>query len=190
MGSRIKLDNLLVVDLEATCWKNRFPPDGQTQDIIQIGICSVDMKPLTRHSKTSFLIRPTRSKISEYCTELTGLRAEHIKEEGVDFAHACKRIKTEFGSRRRVWASWGDYDRTALDRQCRDFDVDYPFSHRHVNIKTLFALKHGLTREIGLARAFEYLGLELEGRHHDGADDAWNTALLMINVLNDQRKVT
>ena len=38
----IKYDKLLIVDLEATCWRGR-PPKGMRQEIIEIGIVALDL---------------------------------------------------------------------------------------------------------------------------------------------------
>jgi inhibitor of KinA sporulation pathway (predicted exonuclease) len=67
--------------------------------------------------------------------------------------------------------------------QCADFDVPYPFSNRHINVKNLFAVIHGLEKEVGMANALELRGIVLEGTHHRGGDDAWNTAKLLAELL-------
>lgn len=36
-------DNILIIDLEATCWEDR-PPRGQESEIIEIGVCIMDAK--------------------------------------------------------------------------------------------------------------------------------------------------
>ena len=40
-----KLDRILVVDIEATCWEGN-PPPGQTSEIIEIGLCVLDVPTL------------------------------------------------------------------------------------------------------------------------------------------------
>lgn len=42
-----KLDRILVVDIEATCWEGN-PPPGQTSEIIEIGLCVLDVPTLAR----------------------------------------------------------------------------------------------------------------------------------------------
>ncbi len=36
-------ENILIIDLEATCWENR-PPRGQESEIIEIGVCIMNAK--------------------------------------------------------------------------------------------------------------------------------------------------
>lgn len=42
-----KLDQILVIDVESTCWDGPTP-DGQSSEIIEIGVCTVDVHSLER----------------------------------------------------------------------------------------------------------------------------------------------
>jgi inhibitor of KinA sporulation pathway (predicted exonuclease) len=108
---------------------------------------------------------------------------------GVPFAEACATLRENFMTKSRVWASWGEYDRFMFERQCRSFGVPYPFSARHINVKTLFAILYGLDREVGMAQALEMRGLALEGTHHRADSDAWNVAGLLCELIINLRKV-
>ena len=176
-----KLDQILVIDVEATCWSGT-PPEGQESEIIEIGICPVDVVAGERLEKRSLIVKPERSKVSEFCTQLTSLTQKQVKK-GMNFAAACALLEREYGSKKRIWASYGDYDRTLFQRQCDARGVSYPFSSSHINVKSLFGIMHALPYEIGMARALEMVNLPLEGRHHRGDDDAWNIALLLTHLL-------
>jgi inhibitor of KinA sporulation pathway (predicted exonuclease) len=174
------LDRLLVVDVEATCWEGD-PPPGETSEIIEVGVCELDVATGERLGKHSILVRPERSSVSAFCTSLTTLTAGQVAT-GVTYVEACALLRKEFRSRDRVWASYGDYDRKQFERQ-----GSYPFGPRHVNVKTLFALSRVLPREVGLAEALRLAGLPLEGTHHRGDDDAWNIAALLGGILRSTR---
>src|SRR5438128_1858906 len=45
-----RLDLALVIDVESTCWDTR-PPRGQISEIIEIGLCTVDLRSLERREK-------------------------------------------------------------------------------------------------------------------------------------------
>ena len=177
-----KLDQILVVDVEATCWPGA-PPEGEESEIIEIGLCVLDVARGERLHRRSILVRPERSKISEFCTQLTSLTRKQVNKEGISFRQACALLEREYVSRKRIWASYGDYDRLLFLRQCEARRVDYPFSTGHLNIKSLFGIMHALPYEIGMARALQMAGLPLEGRHHRGVDDAWNVALLLSRLI-------
>ncbi|WP_116020823.1 3'-5' exonuclease [Thermomonospora umbrina] len=170
---------LNVVDVEATCWTGR-PPQGQIHEIIEIGLCVVDLDSRERVARHRILVRPERSRVSPFCTELTGLTQEEV-DGGVPFEEACAILERGHHARSRPWASWGDYDRKQFERQCVE-GVDYPFGARHTNAKAAFSLAFGLSRRLGMAGALEHAGLPLEGRHHSGEDDAWNIGALVLEM--------
>ena len=179
--SRRLLDLLLVVDVEATCWEGETPA-GQESEIIEVGICTLDVATGERREKRSLLVKPERSQVSPFCTQLTTLTQEQV-DQGISFAEACTILQRDYLSHERVWASYGDYDRAQFERQCRARQIEYPFGSRHINVKTLFALVYGLPREVGMARALEVAGIALEGTHHRGDDDAWNIAEIVSRLM-------
>ncbi|MFG2837654.1 exonuclease domain-containing protein [Streptomyces zaomyceticus] len=169
-----------VVDVEATCWEGERPP-GAVSEIIEIGLTVVDPAAGERVSRHRILVRPARSRVSAFCTELTGLTQEEV-DTGLDFAAACRLLATTYEAGTRPWASWGDYDRNQFTHQCRVTGTRYPFGRHHTNAKAVFTEAYGLRRRPGMARALEFAGLPLEGRHHRGEDDAWNIAALVLRL--------
>jgi inhibitor of KinA sporulation pathway (predicted exonuclease) len=179
------LDQVIVIDVEATCWEGA-PPPGQASEVIEIGVCPVEAATGRRLGKTSILVRPERSAVSPFCTRLTTLTAEQVAG-GVSFADASARLRKEFRTQDRLWASYGDYDRKQFERQCAAAGLNTPFGPSHLNVKTLFALARGLPHEVGMDQALELAGLPLEGTHHRGGDDAWNIAALLATLLTRLR---
>lgn len=176
-----KLDYIIVVDIEATCWENDVDKGDQEQEIIEIGICKLDVETGERVSKESILVKPERSTVSEFCTKLTTLTQKQV-DTGLTFKEACRYIAATYG-RNRIWASYGDYDRRQFERECRSKFVSIPFGPSHINVKSLFSLKHKLSREVGMAGAMSILGQEIVGTHHRGVDDAFNIALILSKTL-------
>ncbi|MER6498914.1 3'-5' exonuclease [Streptomyces sp. NPDC001455] len=186
-------DLLNVIDVEATCWDGQ-PPPGAVSEIIEIGLTVVDLRAADgvlpartgsrargRIARHRILVRPARSTVSAFCTELTGLTAAEVGT-GVSFAEACALLASEHEAGIRPWASWGDYDRNQFIRQCRATGTRYPFGRHHTNAKLPFTAAHGLRKRPGMAQALRIAGLPLEGRHHSGADDAWNIAALVLDT--------
>jgi inhibitor of KinA sporulation pathway (predicted exonuclease) len=177
-----RLDHILVIDIESTCWEGGSPPRGEANDIIEIGLTPLEVATGRRLEKRSILVRPERSRVSPFCTELTTLTQEQV-DGGIAYKDACKILEDEYLSAERLWASFGDYDRRQFEKQCRDQGVRYPFGPSHLNAKTLCSIAKGLTSEVGLPQAMALYGLTLEGTHHRGDDDAWNIAALLAVVL-------
>jgi inhibitor of KinA sporulation pathway (predicted exonuclease) len=176
-----KLDCILVVDLEATCWAGA-PPEGQESEIIEIGLCVLDVASGRRLENPSLLVRPECSTVSDYCTQLTTLTQEEV-EAGMSLAEACHLLRETYHARERTWASFGDYDRWQMQKQCQAQGIEYPFGRTHINVKNLLALVHHLPREVPLDEAMAMMGFPLEGTHHRGGDDAWNIARLLGQML-------
>lgn len=177
-------DGLLnVIDVEATCWDGQ-PPPGAVSEIIEIGLTVVDLRPADgaspapwglsgsaaaespgqgpgprgRVARHRILVRPARSTVSAFCTELTGLTQAEV-DTGLSFADACRLLAAEHRAGARPWASWGDYDRHQFTRQCRATGTTYPFGRRHTNAKIPFTAAHGLRKRPGMAQALQIANL-------------------------------
>lgn len=180
--SKSKLnDKVLVVDVEATCWDGT-PPQGQQSEIIEIGLVTLDRQTHEVDNKTSILIKPQYSEVSKFCTDLTTITPQMVSN-GVSYADACATLRSTFKSHKRLWVSWGEYDRTMFQRMSKLHNVKYPFGNRHINVKTMYALIRNLPKDIGTASALEQEGLPLVGTHHRGADDAYNIAQVLKKIL-------
>lgn len=57
------LDCNLVLDVETTCWQGD-PPPRQRSEIIEVGLCLLEVTALTRVERRSILVRPARSTIN------------------------------------------------------------------------------------------------------------------------------
>jgi inhibitor of KinA sporulation pathway (predicted exonuclease) len=153
-----------------------------------VGTATLDRKRLAIKDKTSFLIKPVVSKVSSFCTSLTTITQDMV-EKGALFGEVCSALQRTKNSKNIPWASYGDYDRNMFDRQCKRTGVEYPFSNRHINIKLLAAVTFGWDKEVGMNYALDRLGLQLDGTHHRGADDAFNIAKILIKILDNGKKI-
>lgn len=179
----IRTDIVNVIDLEATCWERPDErPDDERQEIIEIGICAVDVPGRKILDKEAIFVRPTQSKISDFCTELTSITPDMVEDAG-SLPEAFHRLYDRYDCQNRIWASWGDWDRKMFLKDCRAKGVMYPFPDTHFNIKALYSLHNGLTTQRGLGKACHLEGLEFEGTHHRGVDDAYMISQLMLKIL-------
>ena len=178
------LDKIIVIDVEATCWEE-VPPAGMESDIIEIGICLLNVKNGDITDNRGILVKPERSIISPFCTGLTTITPEMVAKDGISFNEACSILRKEYLSQKRVWASFGAYDLKQFQRQCSAMGIGFPFGPSHINVKTLFALKNKLGHEEGMAGALKMLQIPLKGTHHRGVDDAFNIAKILNWILNN-----
>lgn len=177
-----------IVDVECTCEEVQDANYARDiQEIIEIGIVTVDTKTLTIVGEASLLVEPF-GEISDFCTKLTTLTLKQIQEEGGQRFHAaCMDLQMMFLSDQRPWASWGDFDRRAFERQCKREHLPTPFADTHTNLRALFAAWRGHSQRLDMPGALNSLGLTLEGTHHRGIDDARNIARIFIEMLRAGR---
>lgn len=175
---------IIVVDIESTCW-DANPPKGEENEIIEIGVCVLDTKTGEIEKSAGILVKPQRSKVSLFCTQLTTLTQEMV-DEGITFEEACQQLQNEYQVKDYTWASYGAYDLNMFRKQCESFEVEYPFGKEHINVKNLFAQKHNLTyKGVGMAAALKRLNIPLEGTHHRGVDDAKNIAKILYTLIRE-----
>lgn len=185
MGT-MKFDKIITVDVESTCWRTKEEQGNQPMEVIEIGVCSLDVQTFDISRKKSYIVRPKFSNVSEFCTELTGYTWDNVKA-GMPFENACNKLAKEYGTRNKVWASWGDYDRSHFERECRAKKARYPFGKSHINVSSLFTLMKGNSKKSSVGRALESIGFTFEGTPHKGCDDAWNTARILRYLLKKGR---
>jgi inhibitor of KinA sporulation pathway (predicted exonuclease) len=180
------VDKIIVVDIEATCWEHDAPP-GEKSDIIEIGMVLLDVRTLKLETASQMLIKATRSTVSAFCTRLTGITQEQV-HNGIGLSEACVTLRKEYESDKRLWASYGDYDRRMFEKCCVELGVPYPFGPGHLNVKTLFAVTLGLPCEVNLETALGRIGLHFVGRAHCGKDDAFNVGRLLTVLMERGRE--
>lgn len=178
-------NKILVVDLEATCWEEDGKYQRDHSEIIEIGICELDISNGEISKKRGILVIPEHSEISAFCTRLTSITREMIAQEGIPFEEAIDILFDEYDAPEYTWASYGAYDRNKFMQQCKERRLDYPFGEQHLNVKEVFRRSYGMRRGIGMHRALKYLKIPLEGRHHRGVDDANNTAKILHQCLKN-----
>lgn len=189
------LDHGFVVDVEATCWETKDEQGSKPNEVIEIGISKLNYETGEITKYPSYVIRPRFTEVSEFCTTLTGWTQESIIEQGKDIARVLREIMANHDVKaEHVWYSCGNYDRNKLSSRTphglgklygiKPENNPFDIMQTHVNIKTLFAVKHKLKKEIGMDRMLQHMNEPLEGRHHNGADDAYNIAKIVKHVLS------
>ncbi|WP_378178285.1 exonuclease domain-containing protein [Aquimarina sp. SS2-1] len=171
-------NTIIIIDLEATCWNGSIPK-GQVNEIIEIGICLLNTETGEISKNQGILIKPERSEVSPFCTELTTIAQELLEQEGISFTEACEILRTTYQGHQYTWASYGQYDLNMMKKQCSYRGIEYPLSQYHVNIKELFVQTKGLRKKVGMKGALDILEIPLEGIHHRGVDDAKNIAKIL-----------
>ncbi|WP_299709254.1 3'-5' exonuclease [uncultured Tenacibaculum sp.] len=175
---KLRGNKIIVIDIEATCWNGKIPA-GQVNEIIEFGISELDIETGEISKNKGILVKPERSEVSPFCTELTTITQDLLDKEGISFKEACRQIREDYNAKEYVWASYGAYDLKMIKNQCKIRGVEYPLSQEHVNVKEFFTEVKGLRRKVGMKGALHILDIPLEGTHHRGVDDAKNIAKIL-----------
>jgi len=183
---KVRSNKLIVVDLETTCTNENA--EQFSNEIIEIGLSIVDLKTLTVEKNISIMVKPQRSEVTDFCTKLTGITPEDVKD-GLLLPDAALTLIKEYETDKYVWASWGDFDRLMVNREAKQYKARFPFNRQHLNLKALFGQVHGLDELVSLGTAVKMSGRVFEGRQHRGVDDARMTAQLYIDMLKKLRGV-
>ena len=188
-------NRIIIVDVEATCWETKEEQGQHPNEVIEIGACELDLTSGVISKLTSIAVKPEFTYVNDFCTQLTGWTQQTIDAEGLTIQEALAAFTDIFNpTDKTMWGSYGAYDRNMLGSR---FDYgslgklygvkreENPFEYMawHVNIKDEVACFLKLDRGIGMAKALGKFGLTLEGRHHNGADDAYNIAKIRRHML-------
>lgn len=179
-ANALSLDLMLVLDVEATTAADREL--DAPRDVIQIGACLLNMATGSVDQADSILVRPTRSEVTAFCTDITGITPA-MAQAGRSFRKACEWLTVTYDAGNKPWASFGTFDIEQFSVQCERERVPYPLSANYIDAKLVVALHAGWTKSKGLSGALEALQLEKQGRSHDAKDDAVNAARVLYRAL-------
>ena len=188
---------LFVLDFEANCSKeNSIDP----QEIIEFPIVVIDaVNNLILKDKTfHYYVKPDVHKVTEFCTDLTGITQELVETKGFKLADVL--IKFEdwvklnvFNLEECCFVTCGSWDlKTALKKESvfRKINLN-PFFKKFINAKEVFTVRCNFREnKFGMVDMLTELGLELEGKHHSGIDDCGNIARILIKLLSQDRFIT
>ncbi len=178
----------LIIDLEATCSKDGTIPRHQ-MEIIEIGAVMLNSSTWNIDSEFQQFIKPIiHPQLTDFCTELTTIKQQDV-DVAPTFPEVISRLKKWMLSfDNYTFCSWGNYDKNQFIQDCKFHQIPYPFTSVHRNIKQEFSEYLGVSRKFGMAQALQYLGMELQGTHHRGIDDARNIATIFKYMHTQKSK--
>ena len=129
---------LIVVDFESTC-DTGGRMAAHEMELIEIGAVKVRLDDGEILSTFRSFVRPQNQPIlSDFCKQLTGIRQREI-DTAEPFTHVLKEFQTWLNHPFWTWASWGNFDRTLLDRELERAGDDLIFAE-HLNLKAIAGL--------------------------------------------------
>lgn len=192
------IDYLLVLDFEATCSNVKKP---EPQEIIEFPTLLLNVKTKKVESIFHYYIKPdVFPTLSDFCKDLTGITQEQVND-GISLEKALEEHEiwlqsngllnssSTSSSPSFVYVTCGDWDlKTCLPKQLKYHNTKKSGipSHfkRWINIKKESQKLYGQKAK-GMVSALNFLGLEMEGRHHSGIDDSKNIARMCVKMIED-----
>jgi inhibitor of KinA sporulation pathway (predicted exonuclease) len=177
-----KYDEVVVIDLEATCWPTKEEQRLYYSEIIEVGVCRLNVLTGEVTDPRSIIVKPFLSEVSEFCTQLTGHTQAGV-DQGISLMRAIEILKADYGFKNKMWASYGNYDRNKLVDECERKNIERPLPVTHINISALSTLKLKANKRVGLGNACARFGLKFEGQQHSGRDDAVMAARVLWECI-------
>lgn len=177
-----KFNEVVVIDLEATCWDTDIEKANNTSEIIEIGVCLMDTMTGEIRKPQGIIVKPSVSKISPFCEQLTSITQDMVNQ-GIHFTHAINSLAKEYGTKNKMIAAFGNYDKNMLATECDRHGIQPPFGPTYLNISAMASLKLKAGKRLSLNRACDAFNLQFEGRLHRGVDDAVMAAKVLWECI-------
>jgi inhibitor of KinA sporulation pathway (predicted exonuclease) len=168
---------------------SRFRPNPVSPfEIIEIGAAKVN-EELEITETFSRLVKPViYRRLSPIVMRKTG-----IKPTDLELGDSFRKVITDF---RRfcgedfILCTWSSNDVKILQKNCIYHKLPCDWISRYYDIQSRCTRVLGLPKNqaVGLKNALAALGIEVDGRLHRAADDAINTARILIKVFNEEMK--
>ncbi|MBK7232862.1 MAG: exonuclease domain-containing protein [Saprospiraceae bacterium] len=177
--------NLLVFDLEATCW-NSNGTALRKQEIIEIGACILDEYGRVESTFQSFVKPQMNPFLSNYCMQLTT-----ITQEEIDKAKSFPKVLESFidwanpEDEDYIFCAWGDADKDLLKSDAQSFNLDISWLKPYIDIKARYHRNRQLSKLQGLDRVMHTNGFHFEGQRHRAIYDALNLAKLVAKYKEE-----
>ncbi|WP_210499011.1 exonuclease domain-containing protein [Vibrio crassostreae] len=161
-------------DLEMCCWKEH----KEVGEIIEIGAVIVDLKTKKIGKKQSIIVKPDGDKVSEFCTELTGITQRMVDRQGVKLNEAIRRLTKNISMKNNPWFAWGR-DIDTLVREFGEKRLPITPSNFH-DASIFFKMSHGANRNLGMVEVCSMYDVETIEPAHRALPDAETLAKLML----------
>lgn len=178
--------NHIILDLEATCWKDRSVT--KQNEIIEIGAVKIDGNGKIISEFCEFVKPKLNPELSDFCKELTTIEQSDI-DSAETFDIVIERFKKWINlDEPYVLCSWGFYDKKQFVKDCNLHNLDKNWLNNHISLKHQYAKIKKLDRPTGMGGALKRERFELDGTHHRGIDDARNIAKIFLANIDKWEK--
>ncbi len=168
-------------DLEMCCWKDKSETGKKTGEIIEIGLCKIDLEKGSIIKRAQYYVKPEVDEISPFCTNLTGITPAKISKQGRPLKDVLKSIENKFGGNNSTFLAWG-LDDQVLFQECINKGLKQPFKN-YINLALIDRVLNRRKSKISMTEVMKENNIDFLGNLHSGYDDAYNLGRLALKIL-------
>lgn len=185
----------LVIDLEMCKVPKHYrtPKYKYANEIIQIGAVLLD-EQFEITGKINQYVHPVHGVIDNHISKLTGIQNNQVKN-APRLEEALLHLIDWIGERDYKVYAWSESDYKQLEHELVSKDIEnsrlteFMDLERWVDYQAVFGERYDFSKLVSLSEALMYCNIDIDGRLHDGLDDAVNTAKLIRILENDKEFV-
>lgn len=130
-------------------------PNGE---IIEASFAILDSSSFETKEEEYFFIKPTNvDKVSETFLKANFMSYKDL-QEGILLEDFFLYLK-DFGPKFKPWITWSEKERRLLESECKNKNLNFPLTSKHLNLKTLFSLTYSLEKDLSFSKLEQYLSL-------------------------------
>jgi len=109
-----------------------------------------------------------------------------VMEDAIDFSDMLSQIESLYIPGETYFVSWGDADYKVVNDGCERHSLSNPIlKDDYLDLAAAYKLLKGDRKTTGLRMAADELNVNTDGYWHTAYDDAVNTSLVLIKLIND-----
>ena len=187
--------NYLVIDLEMCNVPKHYRNKKYkyANEIIQVGAVLLD-EEYEIIGRINQYVHPEYGVIDHFISNLTGIQNSQVKNAPC-LEEVLKHMVDWLGNREYKVYAWSDSDYSQLQHEigCKEIiDTkieDFMNPERWIDYQAEFGKRFEFSRLVSLEEALMYCDIDVDGRLHDGLDDAANTAKLIKTLETNKEFV-
>lgn len=124
-------------------------------------------------------------RLSPACKNLTMINQEDI-DAGIPFGDMLIKLAEVYKAGETGLVAWGNSDREVVENCCAKYKLPCPFNWAdYIDLAEEYKAFYRHERRISLKHAVEERQIERKGFYHLALDDAENTALIVMRMLEE-----
>lgn len=184
--------NYLVIDLEMCKVPKHYRNNKYkyANEIIQVGAVLLD-EEYEIIGKLNQYVHPEYGVLDHFITNLTGIHGNQVKH-APKLEAVLKHMIDWLGDREYKIFAWSDSDYKQLQHEINSKEIiddqidNFMQCERWIDYQAVYGSRFDFAKPVSLKEALMYCGVDVDGKLHDGLDDAVNTASIIKKLEQEK----